>query len=191
MNNKTTILYIKFNEPIYFDEDTIIETLNIRIGRNTDIGKGTIIRANVVINGNVTIGNKCHIGNYVLIREGVSIGNDTKIGAFNSIETNATIGNDVRTQGFCMISEHSKIGNNVFLGPHFNNPADNSIGKIKGDNYKPEPSNIEDDVRIGSCVIITPGHSIGKGAVIGAGSVITKNVGPGELWYGKGAEKQK
>ena len=162
---------------------------NIRIGKGCTIGRGTIIRSNVVINDNVTIGNNCQIGNFVLIRENVTLGNGVKIGGFNSIESSAFIDDGTRTQSFCMISEFSVIGSNVFLGPFFNNPADNTIGQ-PGKIYNPQPSRIEDNCRIGSKVVVTPGNIIGKGTIIGAGSVVTKSTGRNELWYGNPASRR-
>ena len=167
---------------------------NIRIGKNTKIGKGTFIRSNVVINGDATIGKNCHIGNFTLIRAFVNIGSDTKIGATNIIELYATIGNNCRTQSFCLVAEHSKVGNNVFLGPYFANPADNTIGESLFNleqEYLAQPAIIEDDVRIGAKVILKPGITIKKGTIIGMGSLVTKDTENNSLFYGSPARRIK
>jgi len=183
-----SIFWIKFDADTLRHSDICFQEQNIRIGKETIIGVGTTIMSSVVIKDNVTIGKNCIIGNFTLIREGVIIGDNVKIGSHNSIEPHASIGSQTRTQGHCMISEHSKIGCDVFLGPYFNNPADNTIGQPIGE-YKPNPAIVMDNVRIGSKVVITPGNVIGEGCIIGAGSVVTKDTTPHYLYYGNPAKK--
>lgn len=161
---------------------------NIVIEKGVFIGEGTILRRGVVIGNKVRIGRCCHIGNNSLIRDGVTLGKGVSIGFSNSIEPGAKIGDYTKTQGFCMISEGSRIGNDCFLGPHFNNPADKTIGS-PGKVYVPDPAKIGNGVRFGSNVKLKPGIKIGDNSIIGMGSLVTKNVGEGETWYGFPAKK--
>lgn len=184
-----TLWGLKFLRPKAFVEDTYFPKCNILIGKETFIGEKTVIHRNTIIRNNTTIGNECIIGNNCLIRDNVKIGHRCKIGFSNAIEPFAEIGNNTSTQGFCMISEHSKIGNDVFLGPYFNNPADNSIGKPEG-TYVPKPSEIKDNVRIGSHVVITPENTIKEHTIIGAGSVVTDSTDAYSLYYGCPAKKR-
>jgi acetyltransferase-like isoleucine patch superfamily enzyme len=57
--------------------------------------------------------------------------------------------------------------------------------------YIPKPVTIEDDVWIGSNAIILPGVRIGKGSVIGAGSIVTSDIPPYALAYGTPAKVMK
>jgi len=185
-----TPFFIKLEEPLKNSSPNCLWKHNIRIGANVEIGEGTILRANLVICDNVKIGKNSHIGNYTLIRENVVIGDNVSIGAFNAIEPYAKIGDRTRTQGFCMISEYSEIGNDVFLGPHWNNPADNTIGKPEGE-YIANPAKIKDRCRIGSKVTITPGNIIEEDCIIGAGSLVTKSTEKNHIYYGSPAKKIK
>ncbi|MEM2966934.1 MAG: acyltransferase, partial [Candidatus Nitrosocaldaceae archaeon] len=93
---------------------------------------------------------------FVYIEEGVEIGDNCKIRAFTFIPTGV------------------RIGNNVFIGPRvtFTNDKYPRIGK----EWKLLETVIEDDVSIGAGSIILPGIRIGTSAMVGAGSVVTKDV---------------
>ncbi|MBE7034530.1 MAG: acetyltransferase [Ruminococcaceae bacterium] len=82
----------------------------------------------------------------------------------------------------CRISGRTIIGNNVMMGPHVSIYTTNhafdrlDVPMNMQGNLPEQPVTIEDDVWIGSNVIILPGVHIGTGAVIGAGAVVTKDV---------------
>ena len=74
-----------------------------------------------------------------------------------------------------------KVGNKVRIGPRVNIASNNHIFKdpiqpIMDQGVECQPVIIEDDVWIGMSATILPGVTIGKGSVIGAGAVVTKNV---------------
>jgi len=112
------------------------------------------------------------------------LGIDINIGAFTEIGNNVVIGNRTRIGAFTFIPEGVVIGDDVFIGPH-----------VCFTNDKYPPSKKEDWLRtvikakaaIGAGSIILPGITIGEGATIGAGSVVTKNVPPHEVWVGNPA----
>lgn len=116
----------------------------------------------------------------------------------NCIFTNGNIelGDNIYFGANCVIqSAHGKIkiGNNVMFGPgvhiHGGNHPIHEIGKYIKDCQKEINSdglvNIEDDVWVGSCAIILKGVTIGKGSVIGAGSIVTKDVPPYSIYFNK------
>jgi len=177
------VMYVVFNEEYVSEEDHKFNMGNIFIMNGTKIGKGTKVFRNTVIGNNVVIGENCFIGNNVLIRNNVTLGDKVKIGFSTAIEPYATIGDNTSTQGFCMISEYSKIGKNCFLGPYWNNPADNTIGKPKGE-YVANPAIIEDNCRFGSGTKIVPGIKIAKGTITGAMTLLTKDTEFNSLYFG-------
>ena len=90
------------------------------------------------------------------------------IGAFCSISWNVSIGG--ANHDYTRVAQHSFVYNPVFgLIPESNKPAYNRFS---------EAVNIGNDVWIATGVVITRGISIGDGAVIGANSVVTKDVPP-------------
>ena len=98
-------------------------------------------------------------------------------------------GSDVEVGNKCHINEDSrlvnvKLGNYVMIGPgvvflaEMHKTDDISIPMLEQGNNKYPPTIVEDDVWIGIHAIIMPGLRIGTGVIIGAGSIVTKDVSP-------------
>lgn len=131
------------------------------------ISNKSIVTKDVKIGKNVTIWHFCNL-------YGCVIGDDVSIGSFTEIRAGVTIGAGCRIQAHVFIPEGITIGKNVFIGPSvvFTNDKYPSIKQ----EFVPEKTYIEDDVAIGAGAVILPGIRIGKGALIGAGAVVVKNV---------------
>lgn len=118
----------------------------------------------------------------VHIDPSVKIGEGTRIGKFCVISKDVKIGKAGDIQAHVKISIGCCIGDNVFLGPGVN---------LLNDKYPPSgyltPVVIEDDVVVGGGSIVLPGVKLGRRCVIGAGSVVTKSVPEGEVWWGNPA----
>ena len=117
------------------------------------------------------------------IHDSAKIGKGTKIGAFVDIGKNVVIGMDCNIQAHVTISNGVHIGDRVFIGPNtsiLNDPY--PVSKVLS------PPIIQDDAIIGGLVVILPNVLIGEKAVIGAGSVVTKNVPARNVVYGNPAE---
>ncbi|MEO0289446.1 MAG: acyltransferase [candidate division WOR-3 bacterium] len=108
---------------------------------------------------------------------------------------NITIGNNVFIADFCVIqSTHGEviIKDNVMIGPgvhiHGGNHEYKKIGflmnEIKRENEIDKPVIIEEDCWIGANAIILNGVKIGKGSIIGAGSIVTKDIPPYTIYLG-------
>lgn len=132
--------------------------------------------------------NKVMVGEDVKIFDFVNayqctIGDRTKVGTFVEIQKNATIGKDCKISSHSFICEGVKIGNGVFIGHNvtFINDmyprAVNPDGSMQTEaDWQVVETIIEDQVSIGSSATILGGLRIGKNSIIGAGSVVTKNV---------------
>lgn len=127
---------------------------------------------------NVIIGEDAHINEYVIIRSPISkfiLGRHSHIGPFSVIITHiygVTIGDYVMIAPHCVIVEGShefrKLGKPMLLAGDFS----------KG------PIIIEDDVWIGASCTILQNVRIGKGSIIGANSLVNKNVDPYSIMAG-------
>ena len=107
--------------------------------------------------------------------DGLKIGNGSGIGAYSNVPSNVTIGENVMIGQECL----------MFTRNHGFQRLDIPMRHQKMTEAKPIV--IGNDVWIGARVIILPGVEIGDGAVIGAGSVLTKNVPAYEVWGGNPA----
>lgn len=124
-----------------------------------------------------------------------SVGHDVWIGSDSHFTPKTIqIGNDVYIgRGACFQSAHGEIviGNHVMFGPnvhiHGGNHPFKNIGFLIKENVEKQEGDdgavvIEDDCWIGACTIILKGVKIGRGSVIGAGSIVTKDVPPYSIY---------
>lgn len=111
-------------------------------------------------------------GTNVNIEKGAHFSSEMSLGNNSGIGINA------------QIAPYVSIGNDVMMGPEcmmytVNHGMERTDVPMWRQNFtKPKPIVIEDDVWIGSRVIILPGVHVGKGSVIGAGAVVTKSIEP-------------
>ena len=106
-----------------------------------------------------------------------NIGNDSFIGPFVEIQKNVKIGTNTKIQSHTFICELVNIGDNCFVGHGvmFINDIFSNGGPARGNNELWRETKIYDNVSIGSNATILP-VKITKGSVIGAGSVVTKDI---------------
>ena len=131
---------------------------------------------------NVTVGKDVKFFNFVNAY-GCTIGDNTKVGAFVEIQKGATIGKYCKISSHSFICEGVHIADNVFIGHNvtFINDkfprATNEDGSLQTEaDWNCVETRIEEGASIGSSVTILCGLNIGKRAIVGAGSVVTKDV---------------
>lgn len=146
-----------------------------------------MVRQPTIIESGSQLGADLDTGYFVVIRSGCKIGDHVRIWSHSTIDPGSVIGNNVRIHNHCYIAQNTVIEDNVFLGPGV---------KIANDKYPPrfdpqlwEPVTIRKGAKIGANVTLCPGIIIGEAALIGAGSVVTHNVPPNEVWVGNPARK--
>jgi acetyltransferase-like isoleucine patch superfamily enzyme len=125
---------------------------------------------------------------------GCEIGDDTKIGAFVEIQKNARIGRCCKVSSHTFICEGVVIEDGVFIGHGvmFINdkyPRAMTAGGILQTeaDWKVEPTVIKEGASIGSGVTILSNTKIGENAIVGAGSVVTRDVPPNAIVAGNPA----
>lgn len=129
------------------------------------------------------IGKNTVIWQYVIILPGATIGSDCNINAFCFIENDVIIGNDVTIKCGVHIWDGITLENNVFVGPNVTFIND----KYPRSKLYPQEfikTYIEEGASIGANSTIMAGLRIGRYAMIGAGSVVTKNVPANTIWFG-------
>ena len=130
----------------------------------------------------VSVGENVKIFNFVNAY-GCEIGDNTKVGAFVEIQKGATIGKNCKISSHSFICEGVHIADNVFIGHNvtFINDkfprATNEDGSLQTEaDWTCAQTHIEEGASIGSSVTILCDITVGKKAIVGAGSVVTKNV---------------
>ncbi len=149
----------------YFAHETAV------IDDNCSIGDGTKIWHFSHIMSNSTIGYKCNLGQNVVVSPAVILGNNVKVQNNVSIYTGVICEDD------------------VFLGPSmvFTNVINPRSAVIRKDEYK--KTIVKKGASIGANATIICGNNIGEYALIGAGSVVTKEIKPYALVVGNPAKQ--
>lgn len=125
---------------------------------------------------------------------GCTIGDESKIATFVEIQRGVVLGKRVKVEAFAFIPTGVTVGNGVFIGPHvcFTNDkqpaAVNPLGDLLGpDDWTITPTLVEDGAAIGANATIVCGVTIGRGALVAAGAVVTKDVPAHSLVVGNPA----
>lgn len=150
----------------------------------TIIGPNSLIRSGSILYSGSEFGESFKTGNMVSIRENTIFGKRCVLGSLSDIQGNAVFGDYCRINSHVQIASQCVFGNFVFIYPFvvFTNdphpPSNCLIGVSVGDFSQ-----------IAAAAVILPGVKIGKQSLVGANSVINKNVGDFELHSGNPAVK--
>jgi acetyltransferase-like isoleucine patch superfamily enzyme len=146
------------------------------------------------ISDDVKLGTNVTLSRFINLY-GCEIGNDTKIGAFVEIQKNASVGSSCKISSHSFICEGVVIEDHVFIGHGvtFVNDsyprATTLAGTLQSEaDWKVERTVIMRGASIGSGVTILPNTIVGENAIVGAGSVVTKNVPPHAIVAGNPAK---
>ena len=124
-----------------------------------------------------------NVWQFCVILPKAQIGNNCNICSNCFIENDVVVGNDVTIKCGVQLWDGIRIEDNVFIGPNVTFSND----KYPRSKQYPEEyvkTVIEEGASIGANATILPGVTIGQNAMIGAGSVVTKDIPAGELWMG-------
>ncbi len=187
---KTAIIHpnVKIGENVTIEDYCIIgcpfKDFN---NEETIIGDNSIVRSHTVIYAGNKIGNNFHAGNKANIRELNTIGNDVSIGTLSVVEHHVIIEDGVRIHTQAFIPEYSVLKKNCWIGPNvvMTNAKFPKHPEVKKGLLGPT---IEENAKIGANATIMPGITIGKDSLIGAGSVVTKDVPEGVVIAGNPAQ---
>jgi acetyltransferase-like isoleucine patch superfamily enzyme len=150
----------------------------------------------IYISKDLKLGKNVRLSKFINLY-GCAIGDNTKIGAFVEVQKNAKIGKTCKISSHTFVCEGETIGDNRFIGHSVifindNYPrAVNPEGNLESEEdwaarfVKTDIGNI---VSTGSNATIVGGVTIGKGSIIGAGSVITQDIPPNQIWAGNPAK---
>jgi len=153
------------------------------------------IHPTAIVDSNVRIGEGTSIWHHVHVRENASLGKNCVVGKNSYIDHQVSLGNNVKIQNNCSVYHGVTIHDGVFVGPHvcFTNDkvprAVNPDGTLKSAQaWEVSKTTVGMGASIGAHSVILPGVSIGSWAMIGAGSVVTKNVPDYALVFGSPAK---
>ncbi len=156
----------------------------------TVIGDDAVIRSHTVIYAGNIIGNHFQTGHGAMIREENRIGNDVSIGTHSIVEHHVDMEDGVRVHSNAFVPEYSVLKEKCWIGPcvtitNAKFPLSRDSKKFLAGVY------VDAHAKIGANSVLLPGVRIGRNALVGAGSVVTKDVGPDTVVVGNPASPMK
>jgi UDP-2-acetamido-3-amino-2,3-dideoxy-glucuronate N-acetyltransferase len=142
----------------------------------------------------VVLGKNVKLADFINLY-GCTIGDETKIGPFVEIQKNAFIGNNCKIQSHSFICEGVTIEDEVFVGhgvmfinDKYPRSTTDSGGLQTEADWKVVPTVVKHRASIGSNATVLCGVTVGEGAIVGAGSVVTEDVPPETIVAGNPAK---
>lgn len=140
------------------------------------------------VHESVRVPDNTNVWAFASVHAGVTLGEFMSVGEHTYIGINTIIGHRTRINQGVYITDHMVIGENVFIAPHVVFLNDKHP-RANNPNYRRDSPVVEDDVSIGGGAVILPGVRLGQGCVVGAGSVVTRDVLPYKTVYGNPARE--
>lgn len=134
----------------------------------------------------VDIGEGTNIWHYAHVREKAKIGKNCNLGKDVYVDTEVEIGDNVKIQNGVSVYKGVKVEDDVFLGPHMTFTND-LYPRASSDGWDIIPTLVKNGASIGAHATIVSGVTIGEYSMVGAGSVVTKDVPDFALVYGNPA----
>ena len=146
------------------------------------------------VSADVKLGENVRLSKFINLY-GCAIGDNTKIGAFVEVQKNAAVGRNCKISSHTFICEGVTIEDDVFIGHGVTFVNDSyprataQGGSLQTEaDWTVEPTLVKKGASIGSGSTILAKVTIGEGAIVGAGSVVTKDVPPGTIVAGHPAK---
>lgn len=148
------------------------------------IGNNALIRSEAILYSGSQIGNNFQTGHRVTIREKSNIGNNVRIGTLSDVQGHCNIGNYVNFHSNVHIGQKSEIDDYVWIFPYVvltNDPTPPSSSLIG--------VKVEKFAVIATMSVILPGVTVKEGSLVGAGSIVNKDVPPEMVVVGNPAKE--
>jgi acetyltransferase-like isoleucine patch superfamily enzyme len=153
----------------------------------TVIGKNATIRSHTVIYAGNIVGDNFQTGHHVMVREENKIADNVSIGTSSVVEHHVHIGDNVRIHSQAFIPEETTLEAGCWIGPNVvitnaRYPLSQEVkSSLRG-------ATVRKNAKIGANVTLLPGVVIGENALVGAGTVVTRDVPAGKVVVGNPAE---
>jgi acetyltransferase-like isoleucine patch superfamily enzyme len=150
------------------------------------LGAGAQLRSGTVLYDGTTIGRHLETGHGVVIREACQVGQDVSVWSNSVIDYGCRIGDRVKIHCNCYVAQYTELDDDVFLAPGVSIANDLYPGDARSARLMAGPR-IGAGAQIGVNVTILPYVRIGARALIGAGSVVTRDIPAGVVAFGSPA----
>jgi acetyltransferase-like isoleucine patch superfamily enzyme len=150
------------------------------------VGPDARLRGGTVLYLGSRIGARFQTGHHVVVREECAIGDDVAVWSNTVVDYGCRIGNRVKIHSNCYVAQYTQIDDDAFLAPGVTIANDLYPGRTDSADVMSGPS-IGAGAQIGVNVTILPFVRLGPGCLIGAGSVVVRDVPAWAVAYGNPA----
>jgi len=150
------------------------------------LGVDAVLRSGSVIYLGSRIGDRFETGHHVVVREECEIGDDVSIWSNTVLDYGCRIGNRVKIHANCYVAQYTDICDDAFMAPGVTIANDLYPGQRASAAVMSGPS-IREGAQLGVNVTVLPYVVIGEGCLVGAGSVVTRDLPPGSVAFGNPA----
>ena len=166
---------------------------NTYIGENTRIGDRSVIQYGAFIEHDCNIGKNSRIGTNTVLRRETNIGDHSIFGSLSASEGKNWIGNNVLIHSQCHLTTGIIIEDWVFIAPLFVGANDPKMlhGRREGEKFIPKGPHIKFGSGIAVNVTLLPGVVIGRECIIGASSLVTRDISDFSIAFGSPARAVK
>jgi acetyltransferase-like isoleucine patch superfamily enzyme len=154
--------------------------------RTLVLGPAARLRSGTVIYAGAEIGRGFQTGHHVVVREDTRIGDQVAVWSNSVIDYGCVIGDRVKIHCNCYVAQFTELEDEVFLAPGVTIANDLFPGREASATAMAGPL-IKAKAQIGVNVTILPYVTVGAGAIVGAGSVVTRDIPPDTIAYGNPA----
>lgn len=146
------------------------------------IGAGSVVGASAVVYAGSEFGEECYVGDQAGVREGCSFADGVLIGRMVAVEAAVRIGPRSRIMTGAYITGETVIEDEVFVGPKAITTNDRYLSMWQKPVF--EGPTILSRAAVGAGACLLAGITVGEGAVVAMGAVVTGNVPPGRVYVG-------
>lgn len=153
-----------------------------------EVGEYTILCPSVVLYTGTIIGAHTLLGDYCSIREECKVGDYCIISRNVSVNYNTKIGNRVKIMDNSHITGDMIVEDDVFISVLVSSTNDNTMGREAYNEDHVCGPHIKKGVTIGAGAILLPKVTVGVNSLVGAGSIVTKDIPDNQVWMGSPAK---
>lgn len=150
------------------------------------LGRDAVVRSGSVIYLGSTIGDRFETGHHVVVREECEVGDDVSVWSNTVVDYGCRIGNRVKIHANCYVAQYTDVGDDAFMAPGVTIANDLYPGQRGSAEVMAGPS-IGAGAQLGVNVTVLPFVVIGEGCLVGAGSVVTRDLPAGSVAFGNPA----
>jgi acetyltransferase-like isoleucine patch superfamily enzyme len=152
--------------------------------RRLEVGEGCAIGANAIVSYDVSVGDQTMIGDSASVREQTRIGEACVVGRGTIVDYDVEMADRSKVLDLANVTGGTRLGRGAFIGPGVMMMNDSTFAKGGYFEGLLQGLVIEDEAMVGGNATLLPGVRVGRGAVVAAGAVVTRDVEPGATVFG-------